>query len=217
MARIDRREKLALDAAYRFFRAVVKDQRSPDLFTLANSLKTISNALRAPQNGEFKLTIRLWERIEETLFDKLFGAFPTHVILLSEVGQVIPGGQPIPDDATVEVHPHGLRRSDDVFSIAIKNLHPLTQLRLRKVWKEKGGTTKPEDFQTVDCGEVCQPKGFIVGEAVLLNESELGKQRAYQRWWELYWQAYCSNDKQERLAIEKEMSQLEGIWGDLYY
>lgn len=217
MARIDRREKIALDNAYRFFKEVVKEERTPELYRLANCLKTISNALRAPETSEFKLTTRLWRRIQETMLDKLLATFPTHVIILSAKGQALQSKESVPEDAFVEIHPQGLRRADDAFRLELKHFPPLTQVRLRKVWKEKGGTGKPEDFAQIDCGSVCHPKNFIAGEEMLRNESEQGKQRAYQKWWELYWQAYCSNDKHEKLVIEKEMLDLEEVWGDLYY
>jgi hypothetical protein len=217
MARIDRREKTALDNAYRYFKEVVREDRSPDLYKLANCLKTVSNALKTPQTAEFKLTTRLWRRIQETLLDKMLGSFPTHVIVLSDQGNALEIKEHIPEDALVEVHPQGLRRADDAFRLEIKNFPPLTRTRLKKIWKEKSGAARPEDFATVDCGGVCPVTGFLVGEEILQNESELGKQRAYQKWWELYWQAYCSNDKQERAVIEKEMLDLEGVWGNLYY
>ena len=217
MARIDRREKIALDNAYRFFREVVKEEQTPDLFKLANCLKTITHALRVPQTSEFKLTTRLWRRIQETMLDKLLGSFPTHVIILSANGEALPSKESIPEDSLVEVHPQGLRRADDAFRVELRNFPSLTQARLKKVWRDKGGTSKPEDFAQIDCGSVCPPKNFIAGEEMLKGESENGKERAYQKWWELYWQAYCSNDKQERLVIEKEMLDLEEVWGDLYY
>ena len=76
MARMDRRDKLALNDAYRFFKAVMKEHRTPDLHKLANSLKTISNALKFSETGQFKLTTRLWKHIQQSLFDKLITSFP---------------------------------------------------------------------------------------------------------------------------------------------
>jgi hypothetical protein len=214
---MDRREKLALDDAYRFFRAVMKEDGAPDLYKLANCLKTVSNALRSSANGEFKLTIRLWQRIQVLLFDKLICSFPAHVVILSTNGGSIPVKEDIADEAIVEIHPEGLKRADDAFRIGFKHLHPITQLRLKRVWQEKGPATKPEDFTGTECGDSCTPHSFIIGDEVLQEESKFGKQLAYQKWWELYWQAYCSIDRGERALIENEMGALEKVWGNLYY
>src|SRR6516165_9902720 len=141
MARLDRREKVALDNAYRFFREVMRNGSAPDLYRLANCLKTISNAMTASQTSEFKLTTRLWRRIQETLMDKLLASFPAHIIILSNQGEALGAKELVPEDALVEVHPQGLRRSDDSFRLEIRLFHPLTQARLKKAWKEKEGTT----------------------------------------------------------------------------
>lgn len=217
MVRINRREKLALDDAYRYFRTLTKEERTPDLFELANCLKTVSSALRSSAYSDFKLTTRLWQRIQVSLFDKLMASYPAHLVVLSNSCGTVSLKADIPDDAILELHPEGLRRADDVFSIELKNLHPITQLRLRKLWKEKGPYTRPEEFSHTECEGVCAVKPFIIGDDLLQSESEQGKQCAYQKWWELYWQAYCSSDKGERLAIQNEMSLLEAVWGDLYY
>lgn len=217
MARMDRREKLALEDAYCFSKAVTKDGNTPDLYKLANSLKTIENALKFSNAGQFKLTTRLWKRIQELLFDKLITSYPAHIVVFTTNGQSLSNKEPIPDDAVIEIHPEGLRRADDVFRMEFCCLHPITQLRLRKAWIEGGAKMKPEDIDIGDCKGVCVPKSFIIGDEVLLNESQFGKQHAYEKWWELYWQAYCTNDRSEKQAIEKEMAMLEAVWGDLYY
>jgi len=218
MARKDRRERVALNDAYLFFKDVIKGDGKPDLYKLANSLKTISNALKSAENSEFKLTTRLWQRIESALFEKLVSLFPADLRILSKNGRSILPNELVPGQATVEIHPEGLRRSDDLFSIPLANLAWTTQVSLKRAWEKRAVKIRPEDFKPTECEQLCQPsQNFIVGEQVLENESELGKNHAYQKWWQLYWQAYCSSNQYERLAIEKEMSNLETVWGDLYY
>jgi hypothetical protein len=72
MEKTDRRELIALDQAYDFYRELVQDGSTYDLHRLVNSLKTVDNALDAAQNGHMDLTLRLWQKIRQALFDNLF-------------------------------------------------------------------------------------------------------------------------------------------------
>jgi len=44
-------------------------------------------------------------------------------------------------------------------------------------------------------GDVCMPKLFAIGDEILQREASSGKKQAYEQWWELYWQAYCTPDR----------------------
>ena len=217
MRRLDRREKLALDEAYRVFRVITKDESPPDLFQLVRCIRTVGNALSTPNDGQLKLTVRLWRRIHLALFDKLFTSYSAHVVIYDADGGVLKPKKPIPDQGVLEIHPEGLRRADDTFKMEIENLHPDTRLVLNKIWTERGGSTRREDFSSYDCGEYCAPKHFVVGDELLQAESTKGKEQAYGRWWDLYWQAYCTHDKEEKRHIQKQMESIEAVWGNLYY
>jgi len=218
MRKLDRREKLALDEAYRVFRVINKEESPPDLFQLVRCIRTVGNALAAPNEGQLKLTVRLWRRIHLALFDKLFTCYPAHVVIYNAEGTVLKPKKPVPDQGVIEIHPEGLRRADDTFKMEIENLHPDTRQALTKVWEERGSnSTKREDFSNVECGEFCTTKHYVVGDEVLQAESSKGKEQAYGRWWDLYWQAYCTPDKEEKRHIQKQMESLEAVWGNLYY
>jgi hypothetical protein len=217
MGKLERREKLALDEAYKEFRAITKDEGSADLFQLVKCLKTVGNALSSARGGQLKLTIRLWQRIQIALFDKLLTSFPAHVVIYSSDGSALKPKRAIPEGAIVEIHPEGLRRADDFFKMEIEQLDPITRHVLNKIWEERGNSTRREDFANFDCGEYCTRKYFVVGDEVLRSESQKGKEQAYSEWWDLYWQAYCTPDKQQKKHIAKRMESIESVWGNQYY
>jgi hypothetical protein len=220
MERADRRDRVALDEAYEFYRQTFGES-SNDLHQLANSLKTVCHALDAAETGELALTLRLWKKIRQALFDKLLTSFPAYVVAITHDGQVLGHRDALPDDCLLELHPEGLRRDDDVFQMAINELHPLTRSRLDKVWVERGPSTRREDFQSgSECeGGVCtmKPHTFIVGEEVLANEATAGRQKAYAHYWRLYWQSYCSPTSREKMYLHRQMASLEAVWGNLHY
>jgi hypothetical protein len=186
MGKQDRREKLALDEAYKVFRAITKEEAQPELFQLVRCLTTVSNALEGANEGQLKLTVRLWRRIHLALFDELFTSYPAHLVIYAADGSVVKAKAPIPEDAVLEIHPEGLRRADDTFKMEIENLHPESRDVLSKIWTERGNSTRREDFASYDCGEFCAPKHFVIGDEVLRSESTKGKEQAYTRWWDLY-------------------------------
>jgi hypothetical protein len=220
MEKADRRDRVALDKAYEFYRQTLTEGTN-DLHQVANSLKTVCHALDAAESGELDLTLRLWKKIRQALFDRLLTSFAAHIVATGADGQVLSHREPLPDDCTLELHPEGLRRDDDVFSIAIEELHPLTRSRLDKVWVERGPGTRREDFaSSSECdGGVCtmKPYTFIVGEEVLSSEANSGRQKAYSNYWRLYWQSYCSPNSREKQYLSRQMASLEAVWGNLHY
>jgi len=221
MQRTERRDRVALDEAYDFYRQTVNDGSTQDLHRLANSLKTVCTALSAAESGELELTYRLWAKIRQALFDKLLTAFPAYVVAITPDGSALTAKSMLPDGCTIELHPEGLRRDDDVFRMAIEELHPLTRSRLNKVWMERGPATRKEDFDhMVDCSDgVCAmgPNTFVVGGELLAQEAQTGRQRAYQDYWRLYWQSYCSPSSREKQYLTRQMASLEAVWGNLHY
>ncbi|MFN8550633.1 MAG: hypothetical protein U0103_04015 [Candidatus Obscuribacterales bacterium] len=218
MARLDRREKVALDQAYEFYKSTIGSNEAFTLHSLVNSLKTVSVAVSASNDGHLTLTTRLWMRIKQALFDKLLTTHPAYVIIYDGSNAPIEPKQRIPDDGTIEIHPHGLRRDDDRFSIELKHLHPVTRKHIQKVWIERGPDTKSDDFSNYECdGDVCMPKLFLIGDEVLQKEASNGKKEAYSQWWDLYWQSYCTPDRREKQQLTRRMNSLEAVWGNLYY
>ncbi len=217
MGRIDRRQKLALDEAYNLYRQIIKNEKQADLYQIAHCLTTLNEALKYNDCSQFKLTKRLWQRIFESLCDFLITSFPVYLVIYDEDGDVQQPLKPLTEPAMVEIHTEGLRRKSDIFTLELDRLNPMTKARLENIWGTKGAKCSPSDFSNLECGEFCAPKNFLIGEEVLNNESQLGRERAYRRWWELYWQAYCTHAVLEKQAVQQEMSILESVWGNLYY
>lgn len=219
MARLDRRERLALDEAYRYYRTLDKNGEQPELYRLVKCFKTVTTALGVADGGhQFRLTRQLWRRIQQAMFDKLLTSFPGYVIVTAEGrGQVKPKDR-FPEDGIVEFHPEGCRRADDLFQMEIKHLYPATQYRLQKAWQTRGAQTSPEDFAGDQCSAAgCFLRPVLLGDEVLSEESYSGKEKAYQEWWDLYQQAYCTKNAHERQIIYRRMDELESVWGNLYY
>jgi hypothetical protein len=220
----DRRDRVALDKAYDFYRDLVTEGSTNDLHKLANSLKTVCAALEASEKGDMALTYRLWRKIKQALFDKLLTSFPCYVVAISADGEVLNTRRELPEDCSIELHPEGLRRDDDVFQMDFHQLHSLTQDRLSKVWLERGPSTRKEDFthhptddQCVDGVCALRTNGFIVGDEVLSQEATEGRLKAYDHYWRLYWQSYCTPSAREKQYFMRQMASLEAVWGNLHY
>lgn len=218
MARVDRREKLALDESYRYYRELEKAGAQPDLYRLVHCFKTVSAALNIADNGNFKLTRQLWKRIHQALFDKLVTSFPGYLMVVDENGRQLEPKSKFPEDGWVEYHPDGCRRKDDIFRLEIKHLYPGTHHCMGKAWQSKGARLSPEDFSGPQCSNAgCFLKPVVLGDEVLRQESDSGRQKAYRDWWDLYQQAYCTRDDSEKHLIYRRMDELESVWGNLYY
>jgi hypothetical protein len=217
MMHIDKRQKMALDEAYRLYRQIIRGEKQPDIYQLANSLTTLNTVLTNNGSEQFKLTKRLWQRTFESLCDLLITSFPVHVIIYNPDGEIQTAFEPIIEPATIEIHALGLRRKTDIFSLNLNQLNPLTKNRIEQIWLSRGPMLKPEDFKNLECSEFCVPNNFLIGDEVLRNESEFGKERAYKKWWELYWQVYCAPYPMDKQVVQQEMHTLEAVWGNLYY
>jgi len=218
VARVDRRQKLALNEAYQYYLSLDKNHILPELYELVKCLKTVNAAL-AISNGHFKLTVQLWRRIQQALFDRLITTFPGYVTVMDVQGQQLKPGSRLPSDGVVEFHPDRCRRRDDIFALQVKNLYPATEHHLMKAWQEKKQQRlSADDFPSTECGpDGCFLKPVVLGTEVLDAESQKGRDEAYRNWWDLYWQAYCTGNRHEKVIIYKRMDQLEAVWGSLYY
>ena len=218
MGRLDRREKLALDESYRYYRSIEHNGGMAELYRLVHCLKTLQNAVSISDHGQFKLTVQLWKRLQQGFFDKLITSFPGCIMVYDEAGNQVPTKAPFPESGMVEFHPDGCHREDDLFQIEIKHLYPATFYNLSKLWKKQGQHISPEEFTPVECGPSgCLLKPVLFGQEVLDQESQTGKTQAYHDWWELYWQAYCSRNRHDKNTLYKQMDEIESVWGNLYY
>lgn len=218
MGRQDRRERTALDEAFRYFRELEGGDLAPDIFRLNKAVKTLAFALAVSDVSEFKLTKQLWKRLHQALFDKLISNFNGQIEVLDEdrVPQEI--RNPLPERGWVVFHPERCKRDDDSNEIEIQRLYPKTHAVIKHVWEERGAFIKPADFEGGECtGGVCFMKPMVPGQEVLSEESSKGRADAHNKWWELYWQAYCSGNKRDQDNLTKQMNDLESIWGNLYY
>jgi len=214
---LDRRQKLALDEAYKLYRQIIRGEKKADLYQVANALTTLNTALQDHGDSHFKMTKRLWQRMFVSLCDLLVTSFPVYVIIYDQEGGIQTPFEPIIEPAMIEIHALGLKRKTDIFSLDLAQFNPMTRLGIEKTWISRGPMLNPEDFENLDCGEFCTTKNFLIGDDVLRKESELGKERAYKRWWELYWQAYCAVNPLDQQLVQQEMHTLEEVWGNLYY
>ena len=218
MGRTERRERTALDEAYRYYRQIDSGAESPDLYLLNKSVKTLSFALTFADTSEFKLTRQLWKRLHQALFDKLLSNFSGRLVIYDEERRPLEILNPLPDYGYLEFHPDRCRRNDDINDIELIRLYPKTQTVVKRLWEQKGSFIKPSDFEGGDCdGGVCFMKPMVTGHEILGEESRKGRDDAHHKWWELYWQVYCIANKKEQNQIQQQMNELEAVWGNLYY
>jgi hypothetical protein len=221
VARTDRRQRLALDESYKYYKSLEKEGMYPSLYELAKSYKTVTAGLAFAESGHdatFKMTRQLWKRMQQAMFDKMLTTFPGYLTITDEDGNAVEPHTPMPEAGVVQFLPDGCRRADDIFRMEIKHLYPGTQYCLGTAWKTRGAHIAPADFAGPQCSNAgCFLKPMLLGQEVLAEESTSGRQLAYSKWWDMYWQAYCSSDRHERTMLERRMEELENIWGELYY
>lgn len=218
MAKIERRERMALDRAYEVYRKAIQADVPSDLYSVVEALKTVQNAIDACRRGHTKLTGRLWRKIQQALYDRLITGFPSYVVVHQEGGKLLEARKPLPQRGFLELHPEGLKRNDDFFRIDFTDLHELTLSKLSKVLQESGPSIRTEDFLalSVECTDACPlPPTVVFGHERLYQEAIEARRQAYHEWWDLYWRAYCTPDPQERTSVQQAMVSLESVWGRL--
>lgn len=217
MGRAERRERTALDEAYHYYRKLDSGE-TPDIFSLNKAVRTLSFALAVSDMKEFKFTKQLWKRLHQALFDKLITNFSGRIAILDEQRIALEILNPLPEYGYIEFYPDGCKRLDDLNEIELGKLYPKSHSVIKRIWEERGAFIKPADFEGNDCdGGVCFMKPMVMGQEVLGEESTRGRNDAHNKWWELYWQAYCTNNKHEQQILVKQMNELETIWGNLSY
>jgi hypothetical protein len=219
MARIDRRGKLALDESYRYYRHL-EGGAEPELFEMTRSLRTLSNALYFADTGEFKLTRQLWRRLQQALFDRMMSSFAGRYTLMNAEREVLEFGTSMPEDGFISFRPDGCKRVEDMAIMEVSRLYPKMFVVVSKLWAEGRSRMTPDDVAAMpDCADtgVCMMKPVVLGKETLDAESKHGKTQAYRKWWELYWQAYCTPKKAERQELYRHMLDIEAVWGSLYY
>lgn len=219
MGRTDRRQRTALDEAYRYYNAVEAGGEPLEIYRLTKAVRTLAFALTFCDTGEFKLTRQLWKRLHQALFDKLITNFSGKIIVLDENRTALEPGATLPEAGFLDFLPDNCRRADDVNEIELVRLYPRTYNALKHVWEQRrSDTIQSGDFAGSDCdGGVCFMKPVVTGHEIMGEESRKGKDEAYSRWWELYWQAYCTANRRQQEVIMRQMSELEAVWGNLYY
>jgi hypothetical protein len=218
MGRIERRQRLALDESYRYFRGLEAGEK-PDLFKLSRSLSNLSAALFQIEGSEFKLTRQLWTRLHEGLFEYYITCFAGTFVVRDASGTALEHGRSWPEQGFISFRPHGCRRLEDTASISMSRLYPGTLAALQQRWKQGVTHIEPSGIEKKSaCNDgVCFVRPMLLGEEVLKTESQNGKEKAYQHFWELYLQAYCTPKKHERAVLVRSMLALEAVWGNLYY
>ncbi|MBX9686032.1 MAG: hypothetical protein K2X27_04980 [Candidatus Obscuribacterales bacterium] len=217
MGRTDRRQRTALDEAYRYFNQLESGEPA-DIYRLNKSVKTLAIALAVADVSEFKLTKQLWKRLHQALFDRLLTGFSGNISIFDSEHNELRPKQKLPEQGFLAFLPELCRRADDLNEIELSKLYPKTQKQIQKIWEERGSLIHPSDFNGAECDNgVCFMKPMVLGQEVLTEESAKGRSDAHHKWWDLYWQAYCSPSKKDQEILNKQMNDLEIIWGNLYY
>lgn len=217
MSRMERRQKTALDEAYRYYNRL-ENGETPDPFSLTKSVRTLRSALSFTDFSEFKLTRQLWKRLHQALFDRLLTTFPGQISLLNEKHELLEPLTLWPESGFLMFRSANCRRTDDFNEIELERLYPKTAMAIQNVWQNRGAFIEPRDFNLSDCtSNACYIKPFVTGHEIMGEESRKGKDEAYHRWWDLYWQAYCCPDRNQQKVLIQQMYALETVWGNLYY
>lgn len=221
MARHERRNYMALDEAYFYYRRLEVRLERPSLFRICNAFRTIEMALANEINGSSSrhISADAWTAIKNRLFRILLTSFPGYFLVYSE-GQDYPleNGAPWPEMGIIEFYPEKILRRFETYRTKFSDLDPTILTRLRWTFAEEKQNISPALFAGLPIGENSDQADEAISfldrlYEICEEEAEEGKKKAHRRWWQLYWEASGCPDKRQRNQIHKQMDSLQTVWG----
>lgn len=226
MAKYERRNSVALDDAYFYCRHLERGAR-PSLYKVCNAISTLDLALT--NNVEERPSVHIcneaWSRIRDSLFNILVSSFAGYFIVYAE-GEAFPlePGTDWPRRGTLEFYPSDSQRKRDSYTANLDKISEQVLTPLRWCFAEGRQTVTPSDFspEQVNPEESTETAEPAMSEAHALlhrlyevceEEASRGKKKAHRRWWQLYWEANSCADRRQKHQLQKQMSQLQSIWG----
>jgi len=222
MAGNERRYFMALDEAYEYFKLLTTDSPpQPSLYKICAALRTLDKALESSSQSlpfSTALSVDAWSHIRHTLFNVLIASFPGYFVVFPD-GEDMPvtAGDDWPAEGRLEFYPERGQRKEDSYHAWLENLDGDILLILRWCFAEGRQYVNPADFiPDGDPGDISEPEEasvFIDRIEQCLQEAQYGKKRAHQKWWQLYWEANSCRNKQQRHELQRQMEQLQAVWG----
>lgn len=219
MANFERRQAMALDEAFDYYRKLENRQETPHLWTMLSALATIDSAL---SSSETSITQNAWSCVRDGLFNILISSFPGSFRIYGTSGPVEPS-QPWPDEGIIEFCPQDAHRREDAYRADLSRLEPDTACVLRWNFADEKPQIRPQDFASRELDNLSEllPADEPTEQERLLasfyeiccSEAHKGKKKAHHKWWQLYWEANSCTDKRQRNSIRKNMLSLQSVWG----
>lgn len=224
MAKLERRNNMALDDAYHYLRGLEERRERPSLHKLCSAIATLDRALE-PFAGEpvtTNLSTDIWAQVRDGLFNQLVAYFPGGFNVTCDDGTLLEPGSPWPESGQLEFYPDRTSRKSDSYTARLERLDPQIALAFRWCFADgrqvlQSSDLKQPQLAAGDCrDEASEEEARLLMErlyAVCEEEASKGKKKAHRKWWQLYWEADSCQDRRTRHRLHKEMLELQSVWG----
>lgn len=221
MGRTERRNFMALDEAYDYFRHLENGTEKPHLYKLCRALRTVDRAVESSSESVrvgTQLSVEAWSQVRDGLFNWLVSSFPGYFVVYAD-GQEMPteSGSEWPEQGRLEFYPERGQRKEDNYHAWLERIDPRILMILRWCFAENRQYVTTSDF-AFDSEQVEEAEDESVPQVDSLfelchKEAHRGKKRAHQKWWQLYWEVDSCADKNQKHELRRQMEQLQSVWG----
>lgn len=220
MAKSERRKGMPLDEAYFYCRRLELKLERPALFKVCNAIRTIDLAL-SPEAEEdtskSHVSLEAWSQVRDQLFKILITSFAGYFLVYENGGsEPIETNDVWPENSYIEFYPEKILRRFETYKSECSRIDAPTLKTLRWCFSQDRQNISPAIFdaekdELADAEEVVAflDKMYEICE----EEVSEGKKKAHRKWCQLYWEANGCRDKRVRNELQKQMANLQSVWG----
>ncbi|MBY0357000.1 MAG: hypothetical protein K2W82_03280 [Candidatus Obscuribacterales bacterium] len=188
----------------------------PALFRICNAIRTIDFAIGSgiEESQTAFLSREVWSQIRNQLFRLLLTSFPGYFLVYDEnSSEPLDAGSAWPENGRIEFYPEKILRRFETYKADFEQIDPEVLTYLRWCFGQDRQNIDPSIF--TDLEAQAKAAGELLDRLYEICEQEAahGKRKAHHKWWQLYWQANSCTDKRQRHDLQKQMVDLQSVWG----
>ncbi len=221
MAKSERRKGMPLDEAYFYCRRLELKLERPALFKVCNAIRTIDLALspEAEEDTSSKshVSLEAWSQVRDQLFKILITSFPGYFLAYRQgSSEPIEYGDDWPENSYIEFYPEKILRRFETYTSECSRIDAQTLSTLRWCFSQDRQNISPSIFdgERDELADANEAIAFLDRMyEICEEEASEGKKKAHRKWCQLYWEANSCRDKSVRHELQKQMANLQSVWG----
>lgn len=209
---------MPLDEAYLYFRRLEMQLERPALFRICNAIRTIDFAigsgLEESANQTGYLSREVWSQIRNQLFRILLTSFPGYFLVYGENSpESLEAGSDWPEKGRIEFYPEKILRRFETYKADFEQIDPAVLTHLRWCFGQDRQNIDPSVFADLEAQVKAAGEFLDRLYEICEQETTQGKRKAHHKWWQLYWEANSCTDKRQKHDLQKQMVNLQSVWG----